>query len=89
VYSQDLLSDDDMDHRIFDDAAQGVIVSNLEEVLVRKPSDIFEVLKKSWERRITGETKMNKQSSRSHTIFTVKVLLSSQDGHVTLLIRVP
>lgn len=62
-----------MDLRIFDDATQGVIVSNLDEVLVREPSDIFTVLNKSWERRITGETKMNKKSSRSHTIFTVKV----------------
>eukprot|EP00474_Spongospora_subterranea_P008795 CRZ09253.1 hypothetical protein [Spongospora subterranea] len=70
----DLLSDNtEVDLRIFDDVVKGVFVSNLEEVLVVDPTEIFTVLTRSWDRRRTAETKMNAASSRSHTIFTVKV----------------
>ncbi|SPR01160.1 Kinesin-like protein [Plasmodiophora brassicae] len=70
----DLLSEaGEVDLRIFEDSVKGVFVSNLEEVLVVDPNDIFKVLTRSWDRRRTAETKMNANSSRSHTIFTVKV----------------
>eukprot|EP00516_Mucochytrium_quahogii_P001112 CAMPEP_0203754268 /NCGR_PEP_ID=MMETSP0098-20131031/7882_1 /ASSEMBLY_ACC=CAM_ASM_000208 /TAXON_ID=96639 /ORGANISM=" , Strain NY0313808BC1" /LENGTH=1089 /DNA_ID=CAMNT_0050645195 /DNA_START=333 /DNA_END=3599 /DNA_ORIENTATION=+ len=72
---QDLLSStDEARLRILDDKSRmntGVACHNLEEVMVTSAEDILTQMKKAMAKRQTGETKLNKASSRSHCIFTL------------------
>src|SRR3990167_313408 len=68
----DLLSSDDSTSlRILDTSNRGIEVQNLEEVIVESAEDIFSVLERSSCKRQVAETNLNKQSSRSHSIFTI------------------
>ena len=40
---------------------------------VHNKAQVYKILEKGSEKRKTAETKMNAQSSRSHTVFTVTV----------------
>ncbi|GBG28905.1 Kinesin-like protein KIF11 [Hondaea fermentalgiana] len=72
---QDLLSvTDEKRLRILDDKSRmgtGVSCHNLEEIMVKNTDEIFEVMRTAMAKRATGETKLNKNSSRSHSIFTL------------------
>jgi kinesin family protein 11 len=57
---------------------KGVVVQNLEEVTVLNANDIFEILQKGIQQRATAATNMNKNSSRSHSIFTMKIMIKEQ-----------
>ncbi len=52
---------------------RGVFVMGLTEEPVRSPEDVLTLMARASERRRVGETKMNKQSSRSHCVFTMSV----------------
>jgi len=73
----DLLTpDDSVQLKLFEDPSNplgGVTVHNLEEVVVYNPKDIYDVLEKSFQQRRTAETKVNKNSSRSHCIFSITI----------------
>ena len=76
----DLLADDDGDDghkelRIFEDTTgkRGMLVNNLEEVIVTSASQVFQALQRSWQKRRTAETLLNKNSSRSHCVFIITV----------------
>eukprot|EP00040_Diaphanoeca_grandis_P037293 m.242177 g.242177 ORF g.242177 m.242177 type:complete len:1048 (-) comp33791_c2_seq1:202-3345(-) len=77
----DLLSDDLSEEqkklRLFEDSNRkgSVIIQGLEEVMVHGKNDIYKILQKGAEKRRTAETKMNKASSRSHSVFSVTVHL--------------
>mmetsp|Transcript_17592 Transcript_17592/g.26318 ORF Transcript_17592/g.26318 Transcript_17592/m.26318 type:complete len:174 (-) Transcript_17592:3184-3705(-) len=62
----------------------GVICRGLTEKEVKSPSDVLEVMKAAQKFRKIGETKMNKKSSRSHCVFTLKLTAKKQlnDGNV-------
>ena len=52
---------------------------------VKTPADVLGLMQRAQLRRQVGETKMNKQSSRSHCLFTLKVhskKIVSADGSV-------
>jgi kinesin family protein 11 len=51
----------------------GVYVKGLKEIECKTPDDVLRLLRKAQEKRHTAETKMNKASSRSHCLFTMKV----------------
>ncbi|KYR01863.1 kinesin family member 13 [Tieghemostelium lacteum] len=55
------------------DSARGVKMPELEEIVVSDRQVILGILAKSCKRRQTAETMYNKQSSRSHCIFTITV----------------
>ena len=55
--------------RIFESKNEGVIVRGLKEEIVTCPEQVFALLAAGERRRQTGGTAMNKQSSRSHSIF--------------------
>lgn len=40
---------------------------------VRSESDVLELIQRGQHQRMIGETKMNKASSRSHSLFTIQV----------------
>ena len=52
---------------------KGMFVLNLTEETVRSPEDVLGLMTRAATRRQVGETKMNKQSSRSHCVFTMRV----------------
>jgi kinesin family protein 11 len=52
---------------------KGVHCHGLSEATVGSPKDVLTRLQTAQERRRVGETKMNKQSSRSHCLFTLTV----------------
>eukprot|EP00669_Euglena_mutabilis_P008524 TRINITY_DN3565_c0_g1_i1.p1 TRINITY_DN3565_c0_g1~~TRINITY_DN3565_c0_g1_i1.p1 ORF type:complete len:406 (+),score=145.88 TRINITY_DN3565_c0_g1_i1:277-1494(+) len=53
----------------------GVTIAGLEEVPVRKLSEVLDLMRKAMERRQMAETKLNATSSRSHMITTVTLHL--------------
>jgi hypothetical protein len=53
--------------------SKGLFVQNLSEKVVETAEDVHNLMKLAQERRRIGETKMNKASSRSHCLFTLKV----------------
>ena len=58
--------------RILEDRS-GVVMQGLEEPHVKTAADIFSLLETGNARRRTAETLLNKQSSRSHSVFIVTV----------------
>jgi len=88
----DLLSgnDDQSKLRLYEDGHKkgSVIIQGLEEVQVRDKREVFKILEKGSIKRQTAETKMNANSSRSHTVFTVTVFVNQQsiDGQDMLKI---
>eukprot|EP00466_Bigelowiella_natans_P003548 jgi/Bigna1/57657/fgenesh1_pm.23_\ len=59
--------------RIFEDSTgkKGMLVNNLEEVMVQDSKMVLDVLHKALANRQVAETKLNKESSRSHCVFTI------------------
>jgi len=65
---------------IKEDPDKGVFVSNLTTCIVKSIPEIEEYMERGTNRRMTGETAMNKDSSRSHSIFTIYVETSERDA---------
>ncbi|XP_064386094.1 uncharacterized protein LOC135334732 isoform X2 [Halichondria panicea] len=59
--------------RIREDGVGGVFVENLSEHVVRNTAGIMSLLREGARLRTTATTKMNKESSRSHAVFTIIV----------------
>ncbi|KAI5057401.1 hypothetical protein GOP47_0027416 [Adiantum capillus-veneris] len=58
---------------LMEDGKGGVIVRGLEEVIVTNSVEIFNLLDRGSSKRRTAETLLNKQSSRSHSIFSITI----------------
>ena len=56
-------------------AGGGVRVVGLSRVSVTSPHEVAQYMQRASERRVTGSTKMNSTSSRSHAICTIQVTL--------------
>lgn len=79
----DLLAPDDISKSIeekqrkplalMEDGKGGVLVRGLEEEVVYSSNEIFNLLERGSAKRRTAETLLNKQSSRSHSIFSIIV----------------
>jgi kinesin family protein 11 len=75
---QDLLTtsvDKDKKLKLCEDVKKGVVCQNLEEIAVMDVPTIFEVLQRGIKQRQTAATLCNKNSSRSHSIFTMKLMI--------------
>ena len=60
--------------KLLEDSRTGVQkIPGLTDMDVKTPMDIFRVLKRSTRARFTAETKLNRHSSRSHSIFAINV----------------
>ncbi|WWC63609.1 uncharacterized protein I303_106214 [Kwoniella dejecticola CBS 10117] len=59
--------------KLYEDGKKGVNIQGLEETGVRSLKEALNLLDKGVKRRQTAETKMNTESSRSHTIFSITV----------------
>lgn len=73
----DLLSpaEDQQKLRLFEDVARkgSVVIQGLEEVAVHNKDDVYDIITRGSDKRRTSATKMNKQSSRSHSVFSITV----------------
>ena len=58
---------------LMEDGKGGVFVRGLEEEIVSSAREIYKILDKGSSKRRTAETLLNKQSSRSHSIFSITV----------------
>ena len=65
---------------IREDKMQGIYVEGLSEYVVQNEYDCLRLLKRGERNRITRQTKMNIQSSRSHTIFQFLLESEKIDG---------
>ncbi|KAJ3395558.1 hypothetical protein HDU92_005534 [Lobulomyces angularis] len=74
---RDLLQPDSKDLKIHENRNREFFVDNLSEVVVVSASETEELLRKGNANRQMGETKMNENSSRSHTIF--KIVIESRE----------
>lgn len=58
---------------LMEDGKGGVFVRGLEEEIVTTATEIYKILDKGSAKRRTAETLLNKQSSRSHSIFSITI----------------
>ena len=65
----DLLAPENAKLQIHESREAGVYVAGLREDIVTSAEHVLELLEEGERSRHTGETKMNKSSSRSHTVF--------------------
>lgn len=56
-----------------EDSKKGIYVKDLTNVIVKNISEITKAMDAGTKNRKTGETAMNKSSSRSHSIFTIYI----------------
>ncbi|BFZ01884.1 hypothetical protein BsWGS_04923 [Bradybaena similaris] len=80
LYNEELFdllgsSIDPLKLRIYEDNVKkgSVIISGLEEVVVRNKDEVFEILQRGTAKRQTAATLMNAVSSRSHSVFSVTI----------------
>jgi kinesin family member 11 len=85
---QDLLNiSGDKKLKLCEDVKKGVICQNLEEITVLTVNDIFEILQRGIQQRQTAATLCNKNSSRSHSIFTMKIMIKETNVEGEEVIR--
>eukprot|EP00056_Hartaetosiga_gracilis_P013197 m.216546 g.216546 ORF g.216546 m.216546 type:complete len:1488 (-) comp13806_c1_seq3:3847-8310(-) len=65
--------------KLREDGQGGVVVNELSEHVVRSPAEIAVLLKLGSQLRTTASTNMNRESSRSHAMFSVIVERSEKD----------
>lgn len=58
---------------LMEDGKGGVLVRGLEEEIVYSASEIYNLIERGSSKRHTAETLLNKQSSRSHSIFSITI----------------
>ncbi|KAJ0987711.1 hypothetical protein J5N97_006067 [Dioscorea zingiberensis] len=58
---------------LMEDGKGGVFVRGLEEEIVCSANEIYKILDRGSSKRRTAETLLNKQSSRSHSIFSITI----------------
>lgn len=73
--------------RLCEDAKKGVVCQNLEEITVLSVNDIFEILQRGIRQRQTAATLCNKNSSRSHSIFTMKIMIKETNVEGEEIVR--
>lgn len=57
---------------------KGVYIKGLSSSIVNSVEECEKLMEKGWNNRSTGETLMNKDSSRSHSIFTINIEAAEQ-----------
>ncbi|KAL8616571.1 Kinesin-related protein 11 [Nucella lapillus] len=80
LYNEELFdllgsTDDPLRLRIYEDSTKkgSLIISGLEEVVVRSKDEVYTIMERGACRRKTAATLMNAQSSRSHSVFSVTI----------------
>ncbi|KAM0930774.1 hypothetical protein ACQ4PT_000698 [Festuca glaucescens] len=58
---------------LMEDGKGGAVIRGLEEIVVYSPGEIYSLLEQGSARRRTADTALNKQSSRSHSVFSIYI----------------
>uniref|UniRef100_A0ACD5WX50 Uncharacterized protein n=1 Tax=Avena sativa TaxID=4498 RepID=A0ACD5WX50_AVESA len=58
---------------LMEDGKGGAVIRGLEEIVVYSPGEIYSLLGQGSARRRTADTTLNKQSSRSHSVFSIYI----------------
>jgi hypothetical protein len=53
--------------------SKGIYINRLTEFVVKTREEVLKYMWQGDESRITAETKLNEQSSRSHTVFRINI----------------
>lgn len=80
----DLLASDDQIKRplvLMEDGKGAVFVRGLEEEIVSSVDEICAILDKGSSRKHRAETLLNKQSNRSHSIFTITIQIKESNSY--------
>eukprot|EP00890_Picochlorum_soloecismus_P005045 jgi/Picsp_1/5541/NSC_02900-R1_protein len=85
---KDLLAPGEQKLQVHESRESGVYVAGLREEIASTPSQVMDLLSKGEEHRHVGETRMNKSSSRSHTIFRMVIESRSRNADDDGAIRV-
>ncbi|KVH94541.1 Kinesin, motor domain-containing protein [Cynara cardunculus var. scolymus] len=72
---------------LMEDGKGGVLVRGLEEEIVTSASEIFSLLERGSAKRRTAETLLNKQSSRSHSLFSITIHIKEANPEGEELIK--
>ncbi|KAJ8534042.1 hypothetical protein K7X08_007366 [Anisodus acutangulus] len=72
---------------LMEDGKGGVLVRGLEEEIVTSASEIFALLERGSAKRRTAETLLNKQSSRSHSLFSITIHIKEANPEGEELIK--
>ena len=86
IYNEDLtdLLSNQTGLTICADGEGNIVCKGLSQQPIANSHEVLRVLHKAQQRRQTGETKMNKQSSRSHCLFTLQVRTVERVGDCEL-----
>ncbi|PVD30020.1 hypothetical protein C0Q70_09281 [Pomacea canaliculata] len=93
LYNEELFdllgsTEDPLRLRIYEDISKkgSLIISGLEEVVVRSKDEVYGIMERGASRRQTAATLMNAQSSRSHSVFSVTIHIkeNTMDGEELL-----
>ena len=79
----DLLKVDRSNLQIREDKRKGVFVEGLSEWAVRSPYEIYSLMQKGTNSRVTASTKLNDFSSRSHAVFIIIVEQMTTEGDLS------
>ncbi|GLJ06347.1 hypothetical protein SUGI_0036890 [Cryptomeria japonica] len=72
---------------LLEDGKGGVLVRGLEEEIVYSANEIYNLIERGSSKRRTAETLLNKQSSRSHSIFSITIHIKEATAEGEELIR--
>eukprot|EP00892_Ulva_mutabilis_P001652 jgi/Ulvmu1/11488/UM077_0037.1 len=78
----DLLAPENTNLQIREDAVQGVHVENLSKYRVHAVADVLGLLEQGTKNRHIGETRMNRESSRSHCVLVATLRADRRAGGV-------
>jgi len=70
---RDLLNPSDKKLEIRENGKKGVFIQGVSEVICKSAEEILKLVQQGSAVRRVAETKMNSESSRSHSVFTIKV----------------
>lgn len=73
--------------QLCEDTKKGVVCQNLDEIPVISVEHIFDILQKGVKQRQSAATLMNKNSSRSHSIFTMKIMIKEVNAEGEEMVR--
>ena len=62
--------------------SKGIYINRLAECAVSTQEDVLKYMWQGDESRIIAETKLNEQSSRSHTVFRINITSRQADGNL-------
>ena len=75
----DLLRDNNQNLDIRETKDGKVLVQDLTDLRVTNEEELVDLQRKGDELRMVAETKFNSQSSRSHTVFRINILIEDQN----------